>query len=564
MGIPSDGKGCPNEGGVFSGSAAVIKGMPTIVYPGVHNVAKDSAHPDGIGMAQCLARPANISDKYLRHWRSQIIVPTYPPPGDVNNHYHDDAQVWLSASDNRYYTFASGGNMRRTRGVNLLYSCAAQDFETRGGPWRYEHPLWNISDGSCNFVSCPEMYSLPGIPDGTPMQSGPVVYESLCGGDKYWLGHYDDHTHTFTPDPSYYPRNASASASASASNNHVRHVYDYGVGHASKSFWHSASGRRIMWSWISGASRKGLWDSMQSVPRVITLDRQLNRLRVNPVEEITQLRTTKQPRVVFNSSLPPEDGMGIIPLGTMGPQADFNVTFKFPKEIGNVTLHLMSYKSIISVSGGDRDRDRGGISGSVSSGIDVSVRGGGGGGGGSDNWRYMPNTNLPGGDQPGADFVLASNHSWSDKAGSQECIDFCNRHSFCTGWTYVKTPKPRCAIKGQAQVEPPKPDTNCISGYKRPHDFKWPATVSVKCLGSLSCDISMSLTPVTNGTVTLRILVDRSVVEVYDGVSAMSVPYNGPADAVLPDNNMRLSVEAPQGLEHAGIYMWDMGSAYAS
>ncbi len=175
MGIPSDGKGCPNEGGVFSGSAAVIKGMPTIVYPGVHNVAKDSAHPDGIGMAQCLARPANISDKYLRHWRSQIIVPTYPPPGDVNNHYHDDAQVWLSASDNRYYTFASGGNMRRTRGVNLLYSCAAQDFETRGGPWRYEHPLWNISDGSCNFVSCPEMYSLPGIPDGTPMQSGAVV-----------------------------------------------------------------------------------------------------------------------------------------------------------------------------------------------------------------------------------------------------------------------------------------------------------------------------------------------------------------------------------------------------
>ena len=53
-------------------------------------------------MAQCLARPANLSDPYLRKWTSHVIVPTYGSAGrglDINNHFHDDAQPWLSASD---------------------------------------------------------------------------------------------------------------------------------------------------------------------------------------------------------------------------------------------------------------------------------------------------------------------------------------------------------------------------------------------------------------------------------------------------------------------------------
>ena len=84
----------------------------------------------GVGMAQCLARPANLSDPYLRKWTSHVIVPTYGSAGrgvDINNHFHDDAQPWLSASDGRWYTFASGGSWNRSRGVNILYSTTQVD-----------------------------------------------------------------------------------------------------------------------------------------------------------------------------------------------------------------------------------------------------------------------------------------------------------------------------------------------------------------------------------------------------------------------------------------------------
>eukprot|EP01047_Picozoa_sp_COSAG01_P021113 COSAG01_NODE_1216_length_11192_cov_10.328678_3_plen_382_part_00 len=306
-GMPTDGIGCPNTNGCFSGSATVTHlasaggdAVPTIVYPGVHRVPESPDHPDGVGMAQCLARPANRSDPWLRRWRSIQIVPTDPvgPGVDLNNHFHDDAQPWRSASDGRWWTFASGGSWNRSRGVNILYSTTDEDWQAGASHWKISaNPaLWNITSGQCNFVSCPEMYPLPGVGYEQMWKSGPVVYESLCGGDQYWLGHYDDETHSFHANSDFLNYSGPPA------------VYDYGVGRASKSFWHAQSGRRLMWSWINddrsgagfadhaswmdehGQNHSFTWDSLQSVPRVITLDPQYHRsgrprgiLKVNPV-----------------------------------------------------------------------------------------------------------------------------------------------------------------------------------------------------------------------------------------------------------------------------------------
>ena len=77
--IDSDGNGCPNTGGVFTGSAVTVADgsiPPTIVYPGVHTVPKSPAHPDGIGMAQCLARPVDpTGDPFLTNWTSEVGPP---------------------------------------------------------------------------------------------------------------------------------------------------------------------------------------------------------------------------------------------------------------------------------------------------------------------------------------------------------------------------------------------------------------------------------------------------------------------------------------------------------
>ena len=72
--------------------------------------------------------------------------------------------------------------------------------------------------------------------------------------------------------------------------------YDNGDGHASKSFWDAVTGRRIMWSWVSGGfpctnQQKLPCDSMQSVPREIVYSAALDTLIINPVAEVAKLRT---------------------------------------------------------------------------------------------------------------------------------------------------------------------------------------------------------------------------------------------------------------------------------
>ena len=68
-GIPTDGVGCPNTRGCFSGSTTVtnISGspVPTIVYPGVHTVPKDADHPDGKPYIASL--PVSISSVQNSH-----------------------------------------------------------------------------------------------------------------------------------------------------------------------------------------------------------------------------------------------------------------------------------------------------------------------------------------------------------------------------------------------------------------------------------------------------------------------------------------------------------------
>lgn len=511
IGIPSDGKGCPNTGGVFSGSAAVLDGVPSIAYPGVHTVDKSAAHPDGIGMAQCLARPRNLSDPWLREWESVVIVPTDPMPGDVDNHYHDDAEPWQSASDKRWYTFASGGNKNRDYGVNLLYSIS--DEEYRGSlenmpKWRFEHALWNITTGQCSFVSCPEMYSLPSTPAGTPRTSGKVVYEAFCGCDQYWIGQYDDEAHTFTPEPEYTQKTA------------ARYCYDYGEGKASKSFWDVKTNRRIMWSWITmKRPANGTWDGAQTVPREITMGPAQGRapeLRINPIAEVDQLRKSGAPLV--------DKLVDVVAAGTEG--VAFSVESDASGERVNNQIDLL-----VNLTWPECN-SAGPFSEPIAAGISVlGTRAAGGVPVTFELVRssalFMPNFNLPQGDIVSLDFKLNASVAWTDATGGKACADACNAHEECTGWVYVRPVGnaagdggPRCAIKGDKQTEPPVPDANTVSGYKTAAGHNIPnATVASIGVGEQGMLAHMS----GNNEIRLRILIDHSILEVYDGTGALSL-----------------------------------------
>jgi sucrose-6-phosphate hydrolase SacC (GH32 family) len=178
--IQPDGKtSCPDSQGCFTGSATIVDGVPSLMYPGVHTVTPPPASGVGpyVDMGQCLALPEDVTDPLLRRWSKRLVIPS--DSKKINSsRLHDDSAAWRG-EDGRWWMFVAGSKTlplksrprARKYGLNLLYSSA--DFRS----WRREHSLFDIitslePDGSvnksdrgseCPFVSCPELYRAPGM-----------------------------------------------------------------------------------------------------------------------------------------------------------------------------------------------------------------------------------------------------------------------------------------------------------------------------------------------------------------------------------------------------------------
>jgi sucrose-6-phosphate hydrolase SacC (GH32 family) len=319
--IQPDGQGCNNTRGAYTGSASIVGGVPTIFYPGVHfNTSASFPYlPDRTSMDQCIATPVNRTDKTLKKWQSRVFIPANRTPTGVTNHFHDDSNAWVSEKDRRWYMFVSGCGCRHETGpcippncshaTNILYSSA--DLLD----WRQEHSLFNYT-GYGNFVSCPELYTLPGLPsDQAPLgSSDSAVY---YGNGQYWLGRWDDGAKLFTPRPAFLPPLRPSRG----------YMYDYGEASASKSFWDAERHRRVQWAYIDDctssrrcqrSTRPGwsyvasicpadparCWDNAQTVARVITL--RAGHLHIAPLPELDLLRSNGgEARVVRSVHLGP-------------------------------------------------------------------------------------------------------------------------------------------------------------------------------------------------------------------------------------------------------------------
>ena len=155
---------------------------------------------------------------------------------------------------------------------------------------------------------------------------------------------------------------------------------------------------------------------------------------------------------------------------------------------------------------------------------------------------YLFDTNIPHGDLKAGDFVLPKNQSWDDRTGPAQCVRRCDQLPGCASWTYVRSgggvgrlvggngqPGPRCAIKGNG-TRHPSFDPDAISGYKPGHAPSNLTVPNATLLSVVSGAQTMAghvaqrtvALPGGRAQASLRILVDHSVIEVYDGVSAMS------------------------------------------
>ncbi len=246
-------KGGPDKDGVFSGSAFVNRGVPTLVYTGVN--------PE----TQCLAS----SDDMIR-WKKFAGNPVIAsPPLGLRVTGFRDPSVWREGDT---WLLTVGAGFRGRGGAVLLY--ASKD----GIQWDYLHTLWEgpafVSQASKDWpandpVSTGEMWECP---DFFPLGDKHVLLVSTQGFVFYLIGSYRDRK--------FHPESQGRADLGG-------HVY------AVKTMTDDR-GRRILWGWIREARsepayRAAGWAGVTTLPRVLTL-RQDSRLGIEPAEELTTLR----------------------------------------------------------------------------------------------------------------------------------------------------------------------------------------------------------------------------------------------------------------------------------
>ncbi len=232
--------------GVFSGSAVLDHGRPTVIYTGVAPPRSDSEVTlrDGAHTwreTQCLAVAA---DDDLRTWRKlPEPVIAAPPPGIEVTGFRDPC-LWREGDD---WMLILGSGSLAKGGCILLYS------STDLRRWTYLHPLVEgppSNKKSFNAVDTGDMWECP---DFFPIGDKHVLLISTMGKVRWKVGTYAKRR--FLPEK--------------------EGVVDWGSYYAAKTML-DRDGNRILWGWISEARSDSElvaagWAGAMSLPRVMSL-----------------------------------------------------------------------------------------------------------------------------------------------------------------------------------------------------------------------------------------------------------------------------------------------------
>jgi beta-fructofuranosidase len=256
--------GGPDSDGVFSGSAVLDNGKPTVIYTAVAPPSStgDATLRDGVHTwreTQCLAV---AQDNDLRIWKklSEPVIAT-PPAGLEVTGFRDPA-LWREGDN---WMLILGSGVRNKCGMILLYT--SRDLRH----WTYLHPLIEGSASqstSVNPVDTGEMWECP---DFFALGNKYVLLISTMGKVRWKVGTYAHQR--FTPEK--------------------EGVVDWGSYYAAKTML-DAGGRRILWGWIPEARHDADliaagWAGAMSLPRVLSLSSQ-NELQTEVAPDVGKLR----------------------------------------------------------------------------------------------------------------------------------------------------------------------------------------------------------------------------------------------------------------------------------
>ncbi|HEX4786554.1 MAG TPA: glycoside hydrolase family 32 protein [Candidatus Sulfotelmatobacter sp.] len=257
----------PDRDGVFSGSAVLDNGQPTIIYTGVAPPGSDypATLRDGVHRwreSQCLAV---AQDDDLRVWkkRPEPVIPAPPASLDVTG--FRDPCLWREGDR---WMLILGSGIRERGGAILLYS--SPDLRQ----WTYLHPLIEgvrAAEKKVNPVDTGGMWECP---DFFPLAGKHVLLISTMGKVRWKVGTYANQRFVAEKEG----------------------VVDWGAYYAAKTML-DADGNRILWGWITETRPDAEliaagWAGAMSLPRVLSLDSE-NNLGMKVVPAIQPLRAKR-------------------------------------------------------------------------------------------------------------------------------------------------------------------------------------------------------------------------------------------------------------------------------
>ena len=233
--------------GVFSGSAVLNNGRPTMIYTGVAPPATDGEATlrDGHHTwkeTQCLAVAA---DDDLRTWKKLADPVIAAPPAGLEVTGFRDPFVWR---ENGRWMLILGSGFRGKGGAILLYT--STDLQH----WTYLHPLVEGAPSHTDATNPVDTGDMWECPDFFPLGNKHVLLISTVGKVRWKVGTYANER--FSPEK--------------------EGVVDWGSYYAAKSML-DKDGNRILWGWIPEARPNADliaagWAGAMALPRVLTLN----------------------------------------------------------------------------------------------------------------------------------------------------------------------------------------------------------------------------------------------------------------------------------------------------
>src|SRR5579864_1812765 len=314
--------GGPDSDGVFSGSAVLDTGRPTVIYTGVAPPATDSEVTlrDGVHTwreVQCLAV---AQDDDLRTWKKQAEPVIAAPPAGLAVTGFRDPCLWKEGD---HWMLILGSGILHQGGAILLYS--SRDLRE----WTYLHPLVQGSPGSNQSVNPVDSGEMWECPDFFPLGDKHVLLISTMGKVRWKVGTYANRV--FTPEK--------------------EGVVDWGAYYAAKTML-DANGNRILWGWITETRADADliaagWAGAMSLPRVLSLNSK-NELQMEVAPAVQHLRAAHT-GIAHNAS-PTTRQKLLETLRLYDLAAEIRIEFRPKTEESEIRLQSQSGENFVIVS----------------------------------------------------------------------------------------------------------------------------------------------------------------------------------------------------------------------